>query len=106
MNDTKLKSLSEIGLNIGIGFWINFAINSVLFPNFGIPWNFIDYMQIGGFYTISSVAFMYIFRRLFNFLDKNRKQSMKGSMFETLLNTGIGFIFTYTTGLLILPHYG
>ena len=104
MNDSKLKSLSEALLNIALGFWINFAINSEVFPFFGIPWNFWVYMAIGGFYTISSLSFMYGFRRWFE--DHMKKQNRKGSLLESGISTGVGFLFTYVTGLLMLPYFG
>ena len=104
MNDTKLKSLSECLLNIAVGFWINFAINTTIFPQFGIPFDWGVYLQIGGFYTITSLIIQYPFRRFFNRIWK--KQPVSGSLAETAVNFGVGWIFCYATGLIILPHYG
>lgn len=103
-NDSRLKSLSEVGLNIVIGFGINFTINSLLFPHFGIPFDWGVYLSIGGLYTVSSIICLYSLRRFFNRLWE--KQNIKGSMLETTFNTIIGFIFTYVAGLLILPYFG
>lgn len=104
MNDTKLKSLSEVALNIGVGFWINFCINAMIFPMFGIPFDTGVYMQIGGFYTITSLIIQYPIRRLFNRYWK--KQPVSGSLAETALNFGVGWILCWVTGLLVLPMYG
>lgn len=104
MSDTRLKSLSEALLNIGVGFWINFMINALTFPHFGIPFNFWVYMQIGGFYTVTSLVVQYGIRRLFDRFEVI--QSIKGSLMETIMNFGVGWVFCYITGLLVLPHYG
>lgn len=104
MSDTKLKSISEVALNIGVGFWINFCINATLFPHFGIPFDVIVYMQIGGFYTITSLIIQYPVRRLFNRFQAI--QSIKGSMLETVINFVVGWGLCYVTGLIILPMYG
>lgn len=104
MNDSHLKSLSEALLNIAVGFWINFLINAITFPHFGIPFNVWVYLQIGGFYTVTSLIVQYGIRRLF---DKfSAIQSIKGSLAETIMNFGVGWIFCYITGLLVLPYYG
>lgn len=102
--DTKLKSMSEALLNIGVGFWINFALNAMIFPHFGIPFNLWVYMQIGGFYTITSLVIQYPIRRLFNHIAE--KQSIKGTFAETALNTGGSWVLCWITGLIVLPHYG
>lgn len=104
MNDTRLKSLSEVALNIGVGFAINFMINALTFPHFGIPFDVWVYLQIGGFYTITSLIIQYPIRRLFNRYWAN--QPVSGSAAETALNFGVGWIMCYGTGLIILPHYG
>lgn len=63
--DTRLKSVSEVTLNIGVGFTINYIANAIILPAFGLPFNFIIFLEIGFWYTLISVARQYLFRRLF-----------------------------------------
>lgn len=104
MTDTKLKSLSEVALNICVGFLINFCINSLTFPYFGIPFDLHVYLLIGGLYTITSLIIQYPVRRAFARISNH--QSIKGSIYETILNYVLSWIFTFITGLLVLPIFG
>lgn len=67
MNQTRIGSLIESGINILIGFWINFFANLLILPLFGftqltLGTNF----MIGIAYTLVSVARSYAVRRWFN----------------------------------------
>lgn len=104
MNDTRLKSLSEVALNIIVGFCINFCINCLVFPFFGIPFDLLVYLQIGGFYTITSIIVSYPLRRLFDRFYIS--QSIKGSALESVINTAVSWLACFATGVLVLPHYG
>lgn len=65
MTDSKLKSITETGVNIAIGYTINYAANAFILPQFGLPFNFWVYHEIGLIYTVISVVRQYAFRRLF-----------------------------------------
>ena len=74
MAQTKLGSAAEAGMNIAVGFGINFAANMLLLPLFGFhsltAWkNF----QIGLLYTLISLARSYVLRRWFNNLKWGNK---------------------------------
>lgn len=104
MSDSRLKSLSEISLSMVVGFAINFMINALLFPSFGIPFDPVVYLEIGGFYTITSLIIQYPVRRLFNKYWKNQPHS--GSLAEVAVTFVTGWILCYITGLMVLPLYG
>jgi hypothetical protein len=63
--DTRLKSFSEVSLNILIGFTINLIGNAIILPFYGLPFNLLVFLEIGFWYTLISVARQYLFRRLF-----------------------------------------
>ena len=66
MNQTRLGSLIEAGVNILIGYWINFLGNWLILPLFGFNVTFVQNLQIGLLFTVISVARQYAVRRWFN----------------------------------------
>lgn len=69
MKDTRLKSISEVTVNIAIGYSINFTSNMFILPAFGLPFNFWSFHGIGLIYTFISVGRQYFLRRLFEKFD-------------------------------------
>ena len=66
MNQTRLGSLIEAGINVLIGFVINMAANFVILPLVGFEITLAQNLFIGVLYTLVSVARSYIVRRWFN----------------------------------------
>lgn len=66
MNQTRLGSLIEAGINVLIGFAINMAANFVILPLVGFEITLAQNLFIGVLYTLVSVARSYIVRRWFN----------------------------------------
>lgn len=68
MVDSRLKSFSEAGVNIAIGYWINYVSNIIILPHFAKDIgdvNLWSFHVIGAIYTVISVVRQYGFRRLF-----------------------------------------
>ena len=66
MDQTRLGSLIEAGINVMIGFAINMAANFVILPLVGFEITLAQNLFIGVLYTLVSVARSYIVRRWFN----------------------------------------
>lgn len=66
MDQTRLGSLIEAGINVMIGFAINMAANFVILPLVGFEITLQQNLFIGVLYTLVSVARSYIVRRWFN----------------------------------------
>ena len=66
MDQTRLGSLIEAGINVLIGFVINMAANFVILPLVGFEITLAQNLFIGVLYTLVSVARSYIVRRWFN----------------------------------------
>ena len=66
MDQTRLGSLIEAGINVLIGFAINMAANFVILPLVGFEITLAQNLFIGVLYTLVSVARSYIVRRWFN----------------------------------------
>jgi hypothetical protein len=61
-------SLIEAGINVLIGYWINFIANLTILPMFGFNITLSQNLMIGLIFTVISVARSYIVRRYFNAL--------------------------------------
>lgn len=66
MDQTRVGSLIEAGINVLIGFAINMAANFVILPLVGFEITLQQNLFIGVLYTLVSVARSYIVRRWFN----------------------------------------
>ena len=66
MNQTRVGSLIEAGINVVIGFVINMAANFVILPLVGFEITLQQNLCIGVLYTLVSVARSYVVRRWFN----------------------------------------
>jgi len=75
MQQTKLGSLIESGMNILIGYFVALASQLTLFPMFGIHIELSTNLWIGFWFTIISLVRSYIIRRYFN--AKLHKAAMK-----------------------------
>lgn len=66
MNQTKLESLTEVVINVAIG-WIFALITQIIaFPLFGIHITMNDQLGISAIFTVVSIVRGYIVRRWFN----------------------------------------
>jgi len=66
MNQTRIGSLIEVGINIAIGFAINWIANMVVLPLYGFRINGGQAFTMGLIFTLISVVRSYIIRRYFN----------------------------------------
>ena len=66
MDQTRLGSLIEAGINVLIGFAINMAANFVILPLVGFEITLAQNLFIGVLYTLVSVARSFVVRRWFN----------------------------------------
>ncbi len=65
MKDSRVKSLTEAGCNIVVGFACNFLANMVFLPMIGTPFSLKNFGLVGIGYTFVSLARSYLLRRLF-----------------------------------------
>lgn len=63
--DSRVKSFTESGCNILIGFTINFIANTIFLPMIGTPFSLTNFGLIGIAYTVISLIRSYAIRRLF-----------------------------------------
>jgi hypothetical protein len=66
MNQTRLGSLIEAGMNILIGYGVALASQIIIFPFFGIHIPLSSNVAIGGWFTLVSLIRSYVIRRWFN----------------------------------------
>ena len=66
MKQTKIQSLIETIVNIGIGYCISVVINMLVLPMFGYYPNIAESAEIALIFTIVSIGRSYFIRRFFN----------------------------------------
>jgi len=66
VSQTRLGSLAEAGLNIAVGFGVNWAANLWILPRFGFHVTPVTAFQIGLWFTAVSLVRSYAIRRWFN----------------------------------------
>ena len=66
LRQSRTGSLIEVGINITIGFWINYFANLLILPLFGFNVTWSENFLIGLLYTLVSVARSYVIRRWFD----------------------------------------
>lgn len=66
MTQTKLGSLIEALMNIGVGYGVAPLSQLIIFPRFGINITFSANLYIGAWFTLISLVRSYIIRRWFN----------------------------------------
>jgi hypothetical protein len=66
MRQSRLGSLIEAGINILIGFGINWTANVIVLPMFGFHVTGIQAFHIGLVFTVISLIRQYVIRRWFN----------------------------------------
>jgi hypothetical protein len=66
MNQTKLGSLIESGINILIGYFVALASQLLIFPLFDIHIGLSTNLWIGLWFTVISLVRSYVIRRWFN----------------------------------------
>jgi hypothetical protein len=66
MTQTRTGSLAEAGVNIVVGFSINWCANMLVLPLFGFQVTGGQAFGIGLFFTVISLVRSYVLRRWFN----------------------------------------
>lgn len=66
MSQSRLESLVEQVLNVGSGYFLALAVQSVVFPLYGFHTEMSSQMQIALIFTSVSILRGYTFRRIFN----------------------------------------
>lgn len=66
MTQTRLQSLIEAWANTLIGYFINLAVQLVVYPFYGATFTFGQNIQIGLVFMVVSIARSYALRRWFN----------------------------------------
>ncbi len=66
MTQSRLQSFVEAWLNTFIGYFINLAVQLVVYPLFGAAFTFGQNILIGLIFMVVSIARSYVLRRLFN----------------------------------------
>jgi hypothetical protein len=78
MAQTKLGSAVEVGLNLLVGYTINFTANILILPLFGFKsLTVVKNLEIGLVFTVISIARQYIIRRFFNGLKFGNREVAK-----------------------------
>lgn len=66
MNQTRIESLLESGVNIFIGYFVALISQMLVFPMFGINVPLSVNLWIGLWFTVISLVRSYVIRRWFN----------------------------------------
>ena len=66
MQQSKLESLAEVCLNVGIGWVIALITQFIVFPMFGIDVTVGEQLLISVIFTVVSIIRGYVIRRWFN----------------------------------------
>lgn len=66
MNQSRLLSLIESALNVGLGFIISYWVGLVVYPLFGFQVSSTKVLTLTLIFTVASLARMYAIRRFFN----------------------------------------
>lgn len=69
---TRLQSLIETLVNIGVGFFVALASQILIFPLFGIHTSLATDIQITTYFTAISILRSYLLRRFFNYWHTER----------------------------------
>jgi len=77
MEQSRLGSLIESGMNIAIGYGVALLSQIVVFPLFDIQVSLATNLWIGAWFTLISLARSYIIRRWFNSRLHRAAQSME-----------------------------
>jgi hypothetical protein len=78
MAQTKLGSAVEVGLNLLVGYVVNFTANILILPLFGFKsLTLVKNLEIGVVFTVISVVRQYVIRRYFNGLKFGNKEATK-----------------------------
>jgi hypothetical protein len=76
MAQTKLGSAVEVGLNLLVGYTINFTANILILPLFGFKsLTVVKNLEIGLVFTVISILRQYIIRRYFNGLKFGNRET-------------------------------
>lgn len=67
---SRRASLLEAVINVAVGFWVAVAVQSLVFPLFGIATSFGTDLKIAGIFTAVSIARSYVMRRVFERLSR------------------------------------
>jgi len=76
VNQTRLQSLIEVCLNVGLGFCVSFCAWPVVAWLFDLPYSTLQNLGITAIFTILSVTRGYLVRRYFNSSLLNASQKI------------------------------
>ena len=74
IGQTKLGSLTEAVLNVGSGYLLALLTQLVVFPLFDIRVDFGEQLGIAGIFTVISIARTYLWRRIFEWHQRNHER--------------------------------
>lgn len=69
---SRIQSLIEAWSNTIIGYFINLAVQLVVYPFYGATFTFSQNVQIGLIFMVVSIARSYALRRAFNALHRRQ----------------------------------
>jgi len=75
---SRKSSFIEAGINVFIGFWINYVANLVILPIFGLHITLTENFYLGLMYTGIAVTRTYVIRRWFNARIHKAAQTITG----------------------------
>jgi hypothetical protein len=78
MTQSRLQSLIEAWANTLIGYFINLAVQLVVYPFYGATFTFGQNIQIGLVFMVVSIARSYALRRWFNARLHKAAQALAG----------------------------
>jgi len=67
---SRFQSLIEAWANTIIGYFINLAVQLVVYPFYGATFTFWENIKIGLIFMVVSIARSYVLRRAFNMLHR------------------------------------
>lgn len=79
---SRRESFVEACINVGIGFFVSFAVQLITFPWFGIHLDLGDNLAVTTIFTVTSVARSYVVRRFFNARLHRLAQRLSGDRNE------------------------
>jgi len=87
MTDSRLKSITENGINIAVGFPINYLANILILPHYNFQGTnvFLSGLEIGIWFTIVSVVRSYALRRIFErFGEKENAYTLSVKLYKKI----------------------
>jgi|AntRauTorckE6833_2_1112554.scaffolds.fasta_scaffold18218_3 high-affinity Fe2+/Pb2+ permease len=100
---SKLKSFLESIIQTFIGTIVGFSMAFIVFPLCGVEANIQQIAGVNFIFMLIAIVKNYGIRRFFNYLQTTQKKHQ--SMFESVLQTGIGTIVSFSASFVIYPMF-